>query len=97
MLTLRARIAYHLTVLLVAAAYPFWRLSMAIGLTDPPEHVERDANGDPVLVREPILGLGDTLDECLNACMVAFIVGCQEAGEPEREIRRAVKRVWGSE
>ena len=95
MLTIRALIAYHVTVLLIALLYPLWSLGMALGLIVNGHAIEED--GEFKVVEVPHLPFGVMLDAAVNAAKHGFIHGSIQAGVPVCDIERAVRRVFPKE
>ena len=96
MLTVRAIVAYHMTVLMIALAYWWWRVALVIGLIDAPGEW-REENGSLEFIEAPIASFGATLDAAVDACRHGFIHGAIQAGVPVRDVERAVRRVFPKE
>ena len=96
MLTVRALVAYHMTVLMIALAYWWWRVALVIDLIDAPGEW-REENGSIEFVEAPIASFGATLDAAVDVCRHGFIHGAIQAGVPVRDVENAVTRAFPKE
>ena len=95
-MTVKAFVAYHMTVVMIALLYPLWRVALVIGLIDAPGEW-REENGSLEFIEAPIASFGATLDAAVDACRHGFIHGAIQAGVPVRDVERAVRRVFPKE